>query len=94
MVEKVFALLDELEIEPTFVDTRNEFFSCISDYKDEIIDVKGQENVKRAMEVAAAGGHNLLMIYIILLFNIQYYNIKPSAFSWMAGIFIICGARF
>ena len=48
--------------EPTFVDTRKEFYeqqySCDLDFAD----VRGQESVKRALEVAAAGGHNLIMI--------------------------------
>ena len=62
MNEAIAFLSGELEIEPTFVDTRNEFFANINDYDVDFIDVKGQENVKRAMEVAAAGGHNMLMI--------------------------------
>jgi magnesium chelatase family protein len=49
-------------IDPTVVDTRNEFFSNINDYEVDFFDVKGQENVKRALEIAASGGHNLLMI--------------------------------
>jgi len=55
-------LTGELKIEPTVVDTRNEFFANINDYEVDFFDVKGQENVKRALEIAAAGGHNLLMI--------------------------------
>jgi magnesium chelatase family protein len=49
-------------IEPTVVDTRNEFFSNVNDYDVDFLDVKGQENVKRALEIAASGSHNLLMI--------------------------------
>ncbi len=50
------------ELEPTVVDTRTEFFTHANEYEVEFSDVKGQENVKRAFEVAAAGGHNLIMI--------------------------------
>lgn len=53
---------DKSSPSPTIVDTRKEFYEnqihCDYDYAD----VKGQENVKRALEVAAAGGHNLIMV--------------------------------
>ena len=48
--------------EPVFVDTRKEFFDHQSDFEMDYSDVRGQENVKRALEVAAAGGHNLIMV--------------------------------
>ena len=44
------------------MDTRNEFFSQLGNHSEDLADVKGQENVKRALEVAAAGGHNIIMI--------------------------------
>ncbi len=53
---------EEKELEMTYVDTRNEFFSNLDNYDVDLADVKGQENVKRALEVAAAGGHNIIMV--------------------------------
>lgn len=49
-------------IEPTVVNTREEFFARQGTYENDFADVKGQESVKRAMEVAAAGGHNIIMV--------------------------------
>ena len=48
--------------EPTFVDTRREFYEKQYKYELDFADVRGQESVKRALEVAAAGGHNLIMV--------------------------------
>ena len=48
--------------EPTVVDTRREFYEQQYSFDLDFADVKGQESVKRALEVAAAGGHNLIMI--------------------------------
>lgn len=53
---------DEVELEPTVINTREEFFSNQQNFDFDFADVKGQENVKRAIEVAAAGGHNIIMI--------------------------------
>ena len=50
------------ELTPTVVNTREEFYSRQSAFDADFADVKGQENVKRALEVAAAGGHNILLI--------------------------------
>ena len=50
------------EYEPMVVDTRKEFFEQQCSFDLDFADVKGQESVKRALEVAAAGGHNLIMI--------------------------------
>lgn len=49
-------------IEPTVIDTRQEFFSGYEAIDLDFADVKGQQNVKRAMEIAAAGGHNVILI--------------------------------
>jgi len=52
----------EKVLEPTIVNTREEFFTSVDKYEFNFSDVKGQENVKRALEIAAAGGHNIIMI--------------------------------
>jgi len=48
--------------EPTYVDTRKEFYEQQCSFDLDFADVKGQEGVKRALEIAAAGGHNIIMI--------------------------------
>ena len=53
---------NEKELTPTYVDINKEFLDHQSDFEFDFSDVKGQENVKRAIEVAAAGGHNIVMI--------------------------------
>ncbi|GHV11670.1 magnesium chelatase [Bacteroidia bacterium] len=52
----------ELELERTIVDPRKEFYDHQSALDLDFSEVKGQENVKRALEVACAGGHNLLFV--------------------------------
>ena len=48
--------------EPTVVDTRAEFAAALGSFDYDFSEVKGQENVKRAFEVACAGGHNILLV--------------------------------
>lgn len=50
------------EYEPTFVDTRKEFYEQQYAFDLDFADVRGQESVKRALEVAAAGSHNVILI--------------------------------
>ncbi len=49
-------------LEPTVVNTREEFFKTVNVYDFDFSEVRGQENVKRAFEVACAGGHNIILV--------------------------------
>ncbi len=65
-VENIGQVIDffdgKLKLEPVTVDTRKEFFEHANKTDIDFADVRGQENVKRAMEIAAAGGHNIIMV--------------------------------
>jgi magnesium chelatase family protein len=50
------------ELQREIVNTREEFYNSLSNYDTDFSDVKGQENIKRALEIAAAGGHNVILI--------------------------------
>ncbi len=52
----------ETSLEPVEVNTRDEFFHSQYDFEFDFSEVKGQENIKRALEIAAAGGHNAILI--------------------------------
>lgn len=52
----------KLAIEPTVLNPELEFMQNTNEYKIDFSEVKGQENIKRALEIAAAGGHNALLI--------------------------------
>ena len=52
----------EKGLEQIIINTREEFFNSQYDFEIDFADVKGQENIKRALEIAAAGGHNAILI--------------------------------
>ena len=62
LLDVIQFLNGERELTPTEVDTRAEFYARQSDFDLDFADVKGQESVKRALEVAAAGSHNIILI--------------------------------
>jgi magnesium chelatase family protein len=66
-VENIREVIDFFEnneqgLEPVIINTREEFLHAQSSFDIDFADVKGQENIKRALEIAAAGGHNAILI--------------------------------
>ena len=62
-IKEVIDFMDgKKELEQTYVNTREEFYAKQQQFDFDFSEVRGQENVKRALEVAAAGGHNIIMI--------------------------------
>ena len=62
LMEVIQFLNGSNDVSPMILDTRHEFYEQQSHFELDFADVRGQESVKRALEVAAAGGHNLIMI--------------------------------
>jgi magnesium chelatase family protein len=65
-VENIKEVIDffeeKLSLEPIVVDTRKEFYENLENPEFDFSDVRGQESIKRCMEIAAAGGHNIILI--------------------------------
>ncbi|WOC39459.1 YifB family Mg chelatase-like AAA ATPase [Polaribacter sp. HL-MS24] len=62
MIEVINHFNGDEKIKPTFVDTKAEFYNNLDVPEFDFADVKGQESIKRCMEIAAAGGHNIILI--------------------------------
>lgn len=62
IIDVIHFLEQKTTPQSTIVDTRKEFYEQQYNFDLDFADVRGQDNVKRALEVAAAGGHNLIMV--------------------------------
>lgn len=62
MNEVIGFFKDQSTLQPVSVNARDDFFNTQYSFEHDFTDVKGQENIKRALEIAAAGGHNVLLI--------------------------------
>ena len=62
-ITEVIEHLDEIQsITPSIIDTRKTFYAQLNHYEFDFSEVKGQGNIKRALEISAAGGHNAILI--------------------------------
>jgi magnesium chelatase family protein len=62
LTELINFLNNEQSLQPVAVNTRDEFFKAQDNFEFDFNEVKGQENIKRALEISAAGGHNAILI--------------------------------
>ncbi|MCM4163028.1 MULTISPECIES: YifB family Mg chelatase-like AAA ATPase [unclassified Arenibacter] len=62
-IKEVMDFFDKgIPLQQTIIDTKEEFYKSLDFPEFDFSDVKGQESIKRCMEIAAAGGHNIILI--------------------------------